>query len=124
MAEFNLDNVPFEELEEAYWRRRRQKIQEHKKEIASRHNCRNCAYRIYARTWQGGLQGHETWVCQMRPKMNKSYHSTMPIYARSYRSCSNLTTLDCEMFVHRESEKGKQIVRKNQTMAERLSDFE
>lgn len=80
--------------------------------------CKNCAYRIYSRSWSLSTMYEETWVCLKRPKRvpNKVPFGRLPEYNKAYYVCGYKYD-GCEMFLHRDTPEGQEIVKANQTMA-------
>lgn len=83
--------------------------------------CKNCAYRIYGKTQFSSSIYDETWVCQKRPKNPPNIFGRVPDYNQAYFACKYQYN-GCDMFLHKDSEEGQKVVKKNQTMSFRVTD--
>lgn len=122
-----LRDVPFNELEKEYLRRVQERKEERKKQKYERRTCRNCAFRIWGKIYTSGLTNHETWVCEKKPKplQRKHIYSGSPLpYLQAHIACISQRNKSCELFIHKDSEEGKEIIQQRQSMSDFISDYE
>lgn len=120
----DLTEVPLEDLKAELGRRANIRRIERDAEKKIKVCCENCAYRIYGRTHAGRLE-YETWVCEARPKNKQfGYAGNILPYNTVFYCCDAHYNNVCELFVHKESEEGKKIVKKRRKMVGVVSDVE
>lgn len=122
--EYDLSNIPWEVLKTEYEHRKAVRKEERRKAKLEAKSCKNCAHRFMSNPTVGGQFTHETWVCEVKPKVNiRSYTGRQPRYSQSYRTCGHYAAYNCGQFVDRRSEEGKKIVAKRDSMmSNRMSD--
>lgn len=122
MNDYDLSQIPTEVLQEELDKRRALKRAEREEERKNRVGCDNCAHRIYGPA-QRSLCKYETWVCELRPLQTKHYYFSSPVpYNKAYRVCTRLFD-GCEMFLHKDSEEGKKLVKKHLEQM-RMEDYD
>jgi hypothetical protein len=119
----DLSQVPTDILREELERRRLAAKVEREKAAYEKVCCKNCAYRVYNKSHFTNTMFEETWVCLKRPKEPpaKIPFGRVPDYNKSYYVCGRQYN-GCKMFIHKNSEKGQKIVKRNQIMAFRAID--
>ncbi len=118
----DLSEIPTELLKQELDKRKAAAKEQKEKEKYERKCCKNCAYRIYGKTFFKGSILSETWVCKKHPKKIISIFNNVPEYNRAYYSCNYFKNKDCKMFIHKDSEKGKKIVKKYMRASFRVID--
>lgn len=119
--EIDLSKVPIELLVQELAKRKEEARKLKAKQKHEKVCCKNCAYRIYGRTHFGASIYNDTWVCLKRPKNPANLFGRVPSYNMAYFVCDKKYN-GCEMFLHRDSEEGKKIIKLNNTMSFRVTD--
>lgn len=117
----DLSEIPTELLKQELEKRRAAAKAQREKELYEKVCCKNCAYRIYGKTFFRGSILAETWVCKKRPKDINNVFGRVPDYNKAYYACDRKYN-GCKMFVHKDSEKGKKLVKKFMTASFRVID--
>lgn len=108
----DLSEIPTELLEQELIKRKAEAKEEREKLAYEKVCCKNCAYRIYGKTYYRGNILEETWVCKKRPKKARNIFGRVPDYNKAYYVCGYKYN-GCKMFLHKDSEKGKKIIKKH-----------
>lgn len=117
----DLSQIPTELLEQELKKRKAEVKELREKLKREKVCCKNCAYRIYGRTYFGSSMFNETWVCLKRPKDPTNLFGRVPSYNMAYYVCDHKYN-GCELFLHKDSPKGREIVKENKTMSFRVID--
>lgn len=117
----DLSEIPTELLQQELDKRKRDARQLREQLMHDKVCCKNCAYRIYGKTQFTSSMYDETWVCQQRPKTPLNTFRRVPDYNKAYFACSSQYN-GCDMFLHKDSEEGQKIVKKNQSISFRVID--
>lgn len=117
----DLSEIPTELLQQELDKRKKANKELREKLAYNKICCKNCAYRIYGKTKFDASMYNETWVCQKRPKIPVNAFGRVPDYNKAYFACGNQYN-GCDMFLHKDSEDGRKIIKENQTMSLRVID--
>ena len=117
----DLSEIPTELLRQELDKREQEERRLRKKLAHDKVCCKNCAYRIYGKTQFNSSLYDETWVCQKRPKTPQNVFGRTPDYNKAYFVCLYKYN-GCNMFLHKDSEEGQKIAKKNQAMSFRVID--
>lgn len=117
----DLSEIPTELLQQELDKRKKAKRELREKLAHDKVCCKNCAYRIYGKTQFTSTLYNETWVCLKRPKASSNIFGRVPYYNQAYFACGPQYN-GCDMFLHKDSEEGREIIKGNQTMSFRVID--
>lgn len=117
----DLSKIPTDILKQELEKRRVAAKEQREKDLYEKVCCKNCAYRVYGKTQFGGAILGETWVCKKRPKKADNIFGRVPDYNKAYYAC-HWKYNGCKMFVHKDSERGKKLVKKYMNASFRVID--
>lgn len=113
-----LSDFSDKELRDELIRRRMERMANRLNEV----RCKNCAHQIIGYTRQPSAE-RVNLVCEMKPKVFQSRFQSTPEYLRTYYRCENVP-VECEMFVNKRSEEGRDIaLKRERTNADRFDEY-